>query len=244
MQLRALAAADRSSWASGVCCGASRSTHTHTPTASASIYPCPESAAGPAQPRHIPACTVQSEFISCFTAAPSLAFRRRAEQLVAQAVVADFNPTAFEKELVKFAETEEYIIRGGREKFKNLPQAMKVRGAAAAAAAARCGRVWEGRGSSGPNWGVVMGCCRTRQQAAAGSSSRSSTGGMPLGERLAGVSRSAPTQQHCWLCHCLPPPDSSPDAAPALPPPFCPPSPNTHIHPLHSTIHRASSRSV
>jgi hypothetical protein len=52
---------------------------------------------------------------------------RRAEQLVAQAVVADFNASAFEKELVEFAGTEEYIIRGGREKFKNLPQAMKVR---------------------------------------------------------------------------------------------------------------------
>lgn len=54
---------------------------------------------------------------------------RRAEQLVAQAVVAgrDFNPSAFEKELVEFAGTEEYIVRGGREKFKNLPQAMKVR---------------------------------------------------------------------------------------------------------------------
>jgi ketol-acid reductoisomerase len=50
---------------------------------------------------------------------------RRAEQLVAQAVVADFNASAFEKELVEFAGTEEYIIRGGREKFKNLPQAMK-----------------------------------------------------------------------------------------------------------------------
>lgn len=51
---------------------------------------------------------------------------RRAEQLVAGAVVADFHPTAFEKELVKFAETEEYIVRGGRERFKNLKEAMKV----------------------------------------------------------------------------------------------------------------------
>lgn len=59
---------------------------------------------------------------------------RRAEQLVAQAAVADFNPAAFEKELVKFAETEEYIVRGGREKFKNLPAAMKVRHRQTAAA--------------------------------------------------------------------------------------------------------------
>lgn len=56
--------------------------------------------------------------------------RRRAELLVAQAVLAerDFSPAAFEKELVKFAETEEYIVRGGRDKFKNLPKAMQVGG--------------------------------------------------------------------------------------------------------------------
>jgi hypothetical protein len=52
---------------------------------------------------------------------------RRAEQLVAQAVVADFHPAAFEKELVQFADREEYIVRGGRERFKNLKEAMKVR---------------------------------------------------------------------------------------------------------------------
>jgi hypothetical protein len=51
---------------------------------------------------------------------------------LAQAVVAgrDFNAASFEKELVKFADTEEYIIRGGRDKFKNLAQAMKVSGRA------------------------------------------------------------------------------------------------------------------
>lgn len=53
---------------------------------------------------------------------------RRAELAIAHAVAAsaDFNPAAFEKELVKFADTEEYIVRGGRDKFKNLPKAMQV----------------------------------------------------------------------------------------------------------------------
>lgn len=52
---------------------------------------------------------------------------RRAELALLQAVAAehDFNTAAFQKELVKFAETEEYIIKGGRDKFKNLPKALQ-----------------------------------------------------------------------------------------------------------------------
>ncbi|KAF6266765.1 acetohydroxy acid isomeroreductase [Scenedesmus sp. NREL 46B-D3] len=52
---------------------------------------------------------------------------RRAAQRLAQAVPAerDFNTTAFTKELVKFADTEEYIIRGGRDKFPALGKAFQ-----------------------------------------------------------------------------------------------------------------------
>lgn len=39
------------------------------------------------------------------------------------AVHMDFDTKAFQKELVKFASTEEYIVRGGRDKFKGLPSA-------------------------------------------------------------------------------------------------------------------------
>ncbi len=37
----------------------------------------------------------------------------------------DFNAKAFKKELVKFAGTEEYIVRGGRDKFPALKDAFK-----------------------------------------------------------------------------------------------------------------------
>ncbi|WIA29058.1 hypothetical protein OEZ86_011570 [Tetradesmus obliquus] len=52
---------------------------------------------------------------------------RRAAQRLAQAVPAerDFNTTAFTKELVQFAGTEEYIIRGGRDKFPALGKAFQ-----------------------------------------------------------------------------------------------------------------------
>jgi hypothetical protein len=43
-----------------------------------------------------------------------------------------FNSTAFEKELVNFAGNEEYIIRGGRDKFGALKKAFAVRGDGAA----------------------------------------------------------------------------------------------------------------
>lgn len=65
-------------------------------------------------------CLCASMVLSC----------RRAELAIAHAVAAsaDFHPAAFEKELVKFADTEEYIVRGGRDKFKNLAKAMQVGG--------------------------------------------------------------------------------------------------------------------
>lgn len=44
---------------------------------------------------------------------------------VANAVHLDFNTKAFKKELVKFASMEEYIVRGGRDKFSGLPEAFK-----------------------------------------------------------------------------------------------------------------------
>jgi hypothetical protein len=103
--------------------------------------------------------------------------RRRAEQLVAQAVVADFSPSAFEKELVKFAETEEYIIRGGREQFKKLPQAMKVREGCSSSC-------WGPGGWSGTATRRVMGCRQAMQQwQREGAGSSNSTGGRPLGIR-------------------------------------------------------------
>jgi ketol-acid reductoisomerase len=48
---------------------------------------------------------------------------RRATALVMNAVHLDFNTKAFNKELVSFAGKEEYIIRGGRDKFAKLGEA-------------------------------------------------------------------------------------------------------------------------
>jgi ketol-acid reductoisomerase len=48
---------------------------------------------------------------------------RRAQLQVVNAV--DFATKVFPKELVKFAETEEYIVRGGRDKFPLLKQAFE-----------------------------------------------------------------------------------------------------------------------
>lgn len=42
---------------------------------------------------------------------------------VAAAVAHDFNTKVFQKELAKFADTEEYIVRGGRDKFPLLKKA-------------------------------------------------------------------------------------------------------------------------
>lgn len=41
------------------------------------------------------------------------------------ALVADFNTKVFPKELVQFAESEEYIVRGGRDRFNLLPKAFE-----------------------------------------------------------------------------------------------------------------------
>ena len=49
---------------------------------------------------------------------------RKAAQ-VCQAAHLDFNTTAFKKDLVQFAETEEYIVKGGRDKFGGLPAAFE-----------------------------------------------------------------------------------------------------------------------
>jgi len=40
-----------------------------------------------------------------------------------QAAHLDFQTTAFKKELVQFAGSEEYIVKGGRDKFEGLPKA-------------------------------------------------------------------------------------------------------------------------
>ena len=48
---------------------------------------------------------------------------RRSTVQVANAVMLDFNTKYFKKEHVRFAETEEYIIRGGRDKFPGVKQA-------------------------------------------------------------------------------------------------------------------------
>nr|QKY14833.1 acetohydroxy acid isomeroreductase (AAI) [Polytomella parva] len=49
---------------------------------------------------------------------------RRVQRLApVEAVKNDFNTKVFNKELVKFADTEEYIIRGGRDKFPLLKKA-------------------------------------------------------------------------------------------------------------------------
>lgn len=42
-----------------------------------------------------------------------------------RAVALDFQARVFEKELVSFAGKEEYIVRGGRDKFNKLPEAFK-----------------------------------------------------------------------------------------------------------------------
>ncbi|GAX75263.1 hypothetical protein CEUSTIGMA_g2708.t1 [Chlamydomonas eustigma] len=44
---------------------------------------------------------------------------------VANAVHLDFNAVSFKKELVSFAGSEEYIVRGGRDKFPQLKEAFK-----------------------------------------------------------------------------------------------------------------------
>jgi hypothetical protein len=41
----------------------------------------------------------------------------------AVAVPLDFDTAAFKKDLVEFAGTQEYIVKGGRDKFENLPRA-------------------------------------------------------------------------------------------------------------------------
>jgi hypothetical protein len=43
----------------------------------------------------------------------------------ATAVKLDFDTTAFQKDLVEFAGEPEYIVKGGRDKFANLPKAFK-----------------------------------------------------------------------------------------------------------------------
>mmetsp|Transcript_34561 Transcript_34561/g.87391 ORF Transcript_34561/g.87391 Transcript_34561/m.87391 type:complete len:555 (-) Transcript_34561:523-2187(-) len=48
---------------------------------------------------------------------------RRSSVQVCNAVYLDFNTKVFNKELVKFANMEEYIIRGGRDKFPKLKEA-------------------------------------------------------------------------------------------------------------------------
>lgn len=44
---------------------------------------------------------------------------------VCNAVHMDFNAKAFQKELVTFAGFDEYIVRGGRDKFPGLKEAFK-----------------------------------------------------------------------------------------------------------------------
>jgi ketol-acid reductoisomerase len=66
---------------------------------------------------------------SAAVAAPARAASRAAPRsrssaaLVMNAVHLDFNTKSFEKELVSFAGKEEYIIRGGRDKFPKLGSA-------------------------------------------------------------------------------------------------------------------------
>lgn len=51
---------------------------------------------------------------------------RRAVNMACKAEVhLDFNTNAFEKELVDFAGTKEYIVKGGRDKFTSLPKAFE-----------------------------------------------------------------------------------------------------------------------
>lgn len=53
------------------------------------------------------------------------AVSRRGAVQVSAAVHLDFNTASFKKELVKFVDTEEYIVRGGRDKFPGLKTAFK-----------------------------------------------------------------------------------------------------------------------
>lgn len=55
----------------------------------------------------------------------SVAQSRRLSVRVAASVKFDYDTKVFQKELVKFADTEEYIYRGGRDKFNLLPEAFK-----------------------------------------------------------------------------------------------------------------------
>lgn len=66
----------------------------------------------------------QQQALRCPVAAASRPVRRGAVQ-VANAVHLDFNTKAFQKELVSFAGREEYIVRGGRDKFSGLKEAFK-----------------------------------------------------------------------------------------------------------------------
>ena len=51
---------------------------------------------------------------------------RRAVNMACKAEVhLDFKTDAFQKELVDFAGTKEYIVKGGRDKFASLPQAFE-----------------------------------------------------------------------------------------------------------------------
>jgi len=50
---------------------------------------------------------------------------RRAVRVCTNAVKFDYDTKVFQKELVKFADTEEYIYRGGRDKYALLPEAFK-----------------------------------------------------------------------------------------------------------------------
>ncbi|PSC69959.1 acetohydroxy acid isomeroreductase isoform B [Micractinium conductrix] len=81
------------------------------------------------------ACTAAAAQAQGVVARPGNALRSAAPLRVARAgrsavVVAagpklDLHSNVFPKELVKFAETEEYIYRGGRDKYSKLPEAFK-----------------------------------------------------------------------------------------------------------------------
>lgn len=53
------------------------------------------------------------------------ACRAAERKVMCQAIRNDFDTKAFTKELVQFADTEEYIVKGGRDKFSGLPEAFK-----------------------------------------------------------------------------------------------------------------------
>ena len=63
----------------------------------------------------------------------------------ATAVQHDFNAQAFNKELVDFAGSSEYIVKGGRDKFSNLPQAFKDIKEVRSSAACVCAGMWAER---------------------------------------------------------------------------------------------------